>query len=371
MDKTIQCTIKMTKIMTIVGARPQFIKSAPVSRALQHAGIGQILVHTGQHYDQNMSEIFFEELGLPRPDINLGVGSGSHAKQTATMLVGVEAAILKNRPELVLVYGDTNSTLAGALAAAKLGVPVAHVESGLRSFNVRMPEEINRILTDRLAKVLFTPSRAANENLRREGFPEECIRCVGDVMYDAILMFRDLASMASGVMERLDLVPKNYVLATVHRAENTESRDRLQAIFEGLSRVGESLKVVLPLHPRTKNAYTRIVGRLPDNLLIIEPLGFIDMQRLETDALVIATDSGGVQKEAYWHGVPCVTLRDETEWMELVETGANLLCPPKRPVDVSDAILSRRTHRIGVQSLYGDGTAAKQIAASIGTLMVS
>lgn len=350
-------------ILTILGARPQFIKAAPVSLALAAAGLREIVLHTGQHYDDNMSGVFFRELGLRAPDIHLGVGSRSHAQQTAAMLVGIEKALLEHKPAWVLVYGDTNSTLAGALAAAKLRLPVAHVEAGLRSFNLLMPEEVNRLVADRLSRALFAPTSAACQNLRREGFPLDSVHRVGDVMFDAIRMFREAALRPSRVLAELRLQPKRYCLATIHRAENTDCPERLRAIFEGLGLAAQSLPVVLPLHPRTRQALRQLELEPPPNLRVLEPVGFLDMQRLEMDARVIATDSGGVQKEAFWHRVPCVTLRDETEWVELLETGANQLCPPASPARICAQLLEAQGRQVQPAPLYGDGTAARQIAA--------
>ncbi|HWX20978.1 MAG TPA: UDP-N-acetylglucosamine 2-epimerase (non-hydrolyzing) [Candidatus Binatia bacterium] len=350
-------------ILTVLGARPQFIKAKPVSAALADAGLREILLHTDQHYDDNMSGVFFRELGLRTPDIHLGVGSGSHGEQTGAMLIGVEKAILQHKPDWTLIYGDTNSTLAGALAASKLNVPVAHVEAGLRSFNLGMPEEINRIVADRLSLLLFAPTPAACENLCREGHPENRVHCVGDVMFDAILAFRETVLRSSKALTDLQLAPKSYFLATIHRAENTDRPARLRAIVDGLNLVAQTLPGVLPLHPRTRRAVQKLGLAFSPNLRVIEPLGFLDMQRLEMEARMIATDSGGVQKEAFWHRVPCVTLRDETEWVELVEAGANQLCPPADPRRICAHLLEASQRQVQSAPLYGNGTAAKQIAA--------
>jgi UDP-GlcNAc3NAcA epimerase len=353
------------KILTIVGARPQFIKAAPVSRALTEAAIEEVLLHTGQHYDRNMSDVFFQELGLRAPNLHLGIGSGSHAEQTAAMLVGIEKAILRHQPGWVLIYGDTNSTLAGALAAAKLHVPIAHVEAGLRSFNLRMPEEINRLVADRLSTILFAPTQTACANLRREGYPDAGIFLVGDVMYDAILGFRERARQDSHILAQLQLASNSFALATIHRAENTDSPKTLQTIFEGLALAARQMPVVIPLHPRTRKALALLGQALPENVRVIEPLGFLDMQCLEMAARVIATDSGGVQKEAFWHGVPCVTLRAETEWVELTEAGVNRLCPPTDAANICEALLGAKFPAGTLNTLYGDGTAAKKIAARL------
>lgn len=351
------------KILTIVGARPQFIKAAPVSRALAEAGIAEVLLHTGQHYDNNMSEVFFADLGLRAPEINLGVGSGPHGAQTGAMLAGVEQSLLRHKPDGVMIYGDTNSTLAGALAAAKLRIPLAHVEAGLRSFNRRMPEEINRVVADHVSDLLFAPTETARQNLRREGFGDDQIFLVGDVMYDAVLMFGARARQSSRILEQLQLTPKSYILATIHRAENTDRPENLRAIFAGLALAAARLPVVVPLHPRTRQALDQLPQTTAQAVRVIPPLGFLDMQRLEMDARVIATDSGGVQKEAFWHGVPCVTLRDETEWVELLEAGANRLCRLDSPAGISEALLSAKPWPKTARTLYGDGAAAQKIAA--------
>ncbi len=352
-------------VLTVVGARPQFIKAAPVSQALTEAGFEEVLVHTGQHYDEQMSGRFFAELGLSAPALNLGVGSGLHGEQTARMLTGLEQVMLDRRPDWVLVYGDTNSTLAGALAAAKLHVPVAHVEAGLRSFNRRMPEEINRLVTDTLSTLLFTPTDLARENLLREGVPSTRICASGDVMLDAALHFGPRARRESAILERLGLVAGEYVLATIHRAENTDNSARLGAIVSGLTDLTTDLRVVLPLHPRTKLSIDR-AGISTVGLDLVEPLGFLDMLRLEMDAAVIATDSGGVQKEAFFQRVPCVTMRDETEWLELVDAGWNRVVPPTTGAGIAAAV------RASVGSVgrdvtpYGSGQAAAIIASNLG-----
>lgn len=352
------------KIMTIVGARPQFIKAAPVSTALAQAGLHEYLLHTGQHYDRAMSDVFFEELGLRRPDLNLDVGSGSHAAQTAGMLVGIERALLEQKPDAVLIYGDTNSTLAGALAAVKVHIPVAHVEAGLRSFNRRMPEEINRITADALSSLLFVPTETARRNLEREGQPAERIVWTGDVMFDAALVFGDAARKRSRILETLGLEDKGYVLATVHRAENTDVVERLGAILNGLVMAARESPVVFPLHPRTRKAVAGLDLDL-SGLRLIEPVGFLDMVRLEQGAAVIATDSGGVQKEAFFHRVPCVTLREETEWVETLDLGWNRLCPPVSAEQTANVIIGARGNRGAEGSPYGLGMASQAIAAAL------
>ena len=352
------------RILTVVGARPQFIKAAPVSRALAALGIGEYLLHTGQHYDRAMSGVFFDELGLRPPDLNLEVGSGSHAAQTAAMLIGIERALNEQKPDWVLVYGDTNSTLAGALAASKLHITVAHVEAGLRSFNRRMPEEINRIMADAVSDLLFVPTDTARQNLRLEGQPDDRIVWTGDVMYDVALAFGEIARSRSRILDTLALQKQNYVLATVHRAENTDDPVRLGAIIGGLALVGRELPVVLPLHPRTRKAIAHSGVDL-SGIRITEPLGFLDMVRLEQEAAVIATDSGGVQKEAFFHRVPCVTLRDETEWVETATLGWNRVCPPVSPAQTAGVVLGARKTRGVEGSPYGEGAAARKIAEAL------
>jgi len=353
------------KILDIVGARPQFIKLAPIYKAIElhnredsQSAIEEVLVHTGQHYDYEMSQIFFDELGLKAPDYHLGVGSGTHGQQTGEMLRRIEEVLLEEKPDLVMVYGDTNSTLAGALATAKLHIPLAHVEAGLRSFNKKMPEEINRVLTDHVSDLLFCPTQTAVENLRREGI-EKGVHLVGDVMYDAVLLYIGLAEKKSKIIEQMGVKPKFYALATIHRAENTDQPRKLQAIFEGLERVAkEGLPVILPLHPRTRKELNTL-DIDPKEVLVLDPLSYLDMLVLEKNARVILTDSGGVQKEAFFFRVPCVTLREETEWVETVETGWNTLvgCDPWRMVQAA------LETRLGGESVwpYGDGQAAKRI----------
>lgn len=354
-------------IVTIIGARPQFIKAAPLSRALRAAGAREVLVHTGQHYDRSMSDVFFEELEVPRPDHNLGVGSLPHGAQTGRMLEAVEQVLLRERPDWVLVYGDTNSTLAGALAAVKLHVPVAHVEAGLRSFNRRMPEEINRVLTDQVSDRLYTPTATAAEHLRREGAAPERVRPVGDVMYDAALYFGARSEERSRVLEALGLAPKGYVLGTVHRAENTDDPARLEAVFQGLASVAEECPVVVPVHPRTRAALEGrgLLDRVAARVRLVDPVGYLDMVRLERNARLIATDSGGVQKEAFFHRVPCVTLREETEWTELVELGWNRTVPPTSAAALAAGVRAGLGSRGREGRPYGDGDAAVRIAADL------
>lgn len=355
----------MLKVLSVVGARPQFIKAAAVSRALRASSIAEFLVHTGQHYDPQMSNVFFDELGIAAPDLNLNSGSGHHGAQTGSMLIGLEQAMIDQKPDWVVVYGDTNSTLAGTLAAAKLQIPIAHVEAGLRSFNRRMPEEINRIVADALASLLFVPTESSRGNLLREGVPEHRIRLIGDVMYDAMLMFRDRAASSSSALHRMGLKNTPFVLATVHRSENTDDPERLRAIIGGLRLVAETLRVILPLHPRTRKQMQGFPDSAVGQLEVIQPLGFLDMMSLEMAADVIATDSGGVQKEAFFHGVPCVTLRSETEWTELVDLGWNRLVRSLTPDSIATSILTARGVRGNSAQPYGDGHASERIARAL------
>jgi len=352
------------KIITIVGARPQFVKAAVVSRALRQAPdkVDELLVHTGQHYDDNMSRVFFEELGVPKPSYNLGIGGGSHGQNTGRMLEAIETVLLKERPDWVLVYGDTDSTLAGTLASVKLHIPVAHVEAGLRSFNRAMPEELNRVLTDHASSLLFTPTAVATSNLNREGIETTHIRQVGDVMFDAALFYSKLAEDGSKILSQLGVKKGEYALATLHRAENTDSRERLAGILEGLAQ--SPLPVVLPLHPRTAKRLGEYSLELPKTVLKIDPIGYLDMMKLEKNASLIATDSGGIQKEAYFHQVPCITLRDETEWKELVEIGANRIVGADPDV-IGDSLKHGCSFPDEAGQLYGDGTAAQKIAKEL------
>lgn len=354
----------MLKLMSIVGARPQFIKAALVTRLLRTSpGIQEVLVHTGQHYDFAMSELFFQELELPPPDRYLGIGSGSHGEQTGRMLIALENTMRELAPDLALVYGDTNSTLAGALAAAKLHIPVAHVEAGLRSFNRRMPEEINRVVSDHLAELLFAPTEIAVKNLLTEGIPRERIHLVGDVMYDACLHFRKRAEGFGALFGRIGVKPHSYILVTIHRAENTDDGGRLENLCRALFLLAAHHPVVFPVHPRTAQRIREFLpGAPPPSLHLLEPVGYLEMMALEAHALLIATDSGGVQKEAYFHRVPCVTLREETEWVELLESGWNVLAPPTLPAEaLVRAILSRLGTCGKDLPLYGEGKAAERI----------
>ncbi|NUQ86766.1 MAG: UDP-N-acetylglucosamine 2-epimerase (non-hydrolyzing) [Anaerolineales bacterium] len=343
------------KILTVVGARPQFVKAAAVNRVLceKHT---EVILHTGQHYDESMSEVFFRELDIPEPDYNLGVGSAGHSAQTGEMLIRMEPIFEKENPDWVLVYGDTNSTLAGALVASKMHIPLAHVEAGLRSFNRAMPEEINRVVTDHLSQLLFCPAQKAVGNLKLEGVTSG-VHIVGDVMYDAVLRHSATAEKKSTILSSLNLESKKYLLATVHRVSNVDETQTLLNILETFGMLGET--VVFPVHPRTRKAIQTAGFSLGENVKLIEPVGYLDMLWLEKNARVILTDSGGVQKEAYWFGTPCVTLREETEWVETVEAGWNVVVGTQRG-RIIDAVrnVSPPAAR---PNLFGDGTASQNI----------
>lgn len=367
----------LMKICTIIGARPQFIKAAAVSRAIaEHnrfsnnsapltphpLSVTEVIIHTGQHYDDGMSAIFFRELEIPEPRYNIGIGSGSHGKQTGEMLAAIEKILISETPDWVLVYGDTNSTLAGALAAAKLHVPVIHVEAGLRSFNRRMPEEINRVITDHLSTLLFCPSQVSADNLVSEGISKG-ISIVGDVMADALQFAAAKVAKNVDIFHRLNIERKGYCLATIHRAENTDEPGRLNSIISALLKLVESVPVVLPLHPRTKKILEATHPALltPDAALkIIDPLGYFDIIALEQSSRMIFTDSGGMQKEAYWLKVPCITLRDETEWVETAESGWNIIAGANYE-KIIDAALSFNSPAQHPPLYGGDGYAAKRI----------
>ena len=386
------------KICTIIGARPQFIKAAAVSRAIAAHNrevsrltpnpslLTEIIIHTGQHYDDDMSAVFFRELEIPNPAYNLGIGSGGHGTQTGQMLAGIEDILLKEKPDWVLIYGDTNSTLAGALAASKLHIPIAHVEAGLRSFNRRMPEEINRVMADHLSTLLFCPSQTAVDNLRAEGIPSPLtsdplprtcasqiphpspftphVLIVGDVMADAFQFAAAKVSQKLDVLQRFKIEEKRYYLATIHRAENTDDEQRLYNIMNAFSKIAENEIVILPLHPRTKKILSDKISTFNPALRIIDPVGYFDIVVLQKSALMILTDSGGMQKEAYWSKVPCITLRDETEWVETVETGWNVLAG----ADYDRIIQAVDTMKPYMEQppLYGDGHAAEKIIEALG-----
>jgi UDP-GlcNAc3NAcA epimerase len=358
--------INKMKIVTVIGARPQFIKAAVFSRAVfewnkkqSDEKVQEVIVHTGQHYDHNMSQVFFDELGIPKPDYDLGIGGGTHGAATGAMLEKVEKVLQEEKPDWLLVYGDTNSTLVGSLAAAKLHIKVVHIEAGLRSFNKRMPEEINRILTDHLSDVSFCPTDTAVKHLESEGIKKGVFN-VGDVMFDASLFYRHKADEDSNILSQLGITTKKYVLTTCHRAENTDCDVRLAGIVDGLNKIAENYNVILPLHPRTKLSLEKykLIEKL-ENVKIIQPVAFLDMIKLEENASLIITDSGGVQKEAYFFKVPCVTLRDETEWTETVNAGWNTLVGADSNA-IQEAFNNRKMNHDWV-NLYGNGDAGNKI----------
>lgn len=352
------------KIVTIIGARPQFIKAAAVSRALRKYH-KEVLVHTGQHYDTNMSDIFFKELEIPKPDYNLGVGSGSHARQTSEMMIGIEKILIDETPHCVLVYGDTNSTLAGALTASKLKIPVIHVEAGLRSYNMNMPEEINRILTDRISRVLFCPTKTAVSNLREEGI-HHGIYYIGDVMCDAVLYYSNKISSQDKkeYIKKLQIlygdgIPNKWYLATLHRAENTESTTNIAQVLSAFEELAEP--VIFPVHPRTRKMVLQLCTELHlKNVLVTEPIGYLEMLYFTKNAIKVITDSGGLQKEAYILHTPCVTIREQTEWVETLSGNYNILAHPlKEDVlrKVNKTVIGGSEH----SDFYGNGNAAEQL----------
>lgn len=354
------------KLVTVVGARPQFIKAAPVSRALREQGHRELILHTGQHYDRSMSDVFFDELGLATPDVNLGVGSGTHGRQTAEMLVGVERVLQEQRPDWVVVYGDTNSTLAAALAAAKLRSPLAHVEAGLRSYNREMPEEHNRVLTDHCADLLLCPSETAVRNLAEEGIVEGVAR-VGDPMFDVLRACEDRIDASRGVLDRAGVESGRYAVATLHRAYTADVPERLRRVLRAFGRLEEP--VILPLHPRTRRRLddddlSEGTSGIPENVSLLEPLGYLDMMALVGHARIVLTDSGGLQKEAFWLGVPCVTLRPETEWRETVESGWNVVTGTD-PDRIVEAAVGRGWPSGPRPPVYGEGDAALRIVTAL------
>jgi len=352
-------------VLTVLGARPQFIKAATVSRALKKYGIEEIIVHTGQHFDANMSQVFFDEMEIPHPHYNLEISGLQHGAMTGRMLEKIEEVLLKEKPNYVLVYGDTNSTLAGALAAAKLHIPVAHVEAGLRSFEMKMPEEINRILTDRISSILFCPTKTAVTNLENEGYKNfDCqIEQVGDVMYDAVLFYQKKATSQSTIISKVGLMPNNFVLCTMHRAENTNDPDRLRAICSALNEIHKQIPVVLPLHPRTRGYLKSLNIEL--SVLLLDPVGYFDMLALLQNCKLVMTDSGGLQKEAFFFQKFCITLRDQTEWVELIESGTNQLAGADSVAILNSfEELANRPFPV-TASLYGQGNAAELIAQKL------
>ena len=377
----------MLKFVTIVGARPQFIKASAISRAIRNSfsdQISEIIIHTGQHYDDNMSEVFFQELSIPIPDYKLNVGSGNHGIQTAAMLSGIEQILLKELPDYVLVYGDTNSTLAGAIAASKLGIPLVHIEAGLRSFNKNMPEEINRILCDHVSSLLFTPTLKGLDNLLQEGFKTNTkppyhidnpgvIHC-GDIMYDNSLFFSKIANEKSNILKIYDLKKEDYLLVTLHRSSNTDDLLRLNSIFKALDRISmqHKLIMVIPIHPRTRNKW----DELPDDVSkaqisknkfvnIIPAVSYIDFTCLEQNALMIITDSGGVQKESFFFEKKCLILREETEWVELVDMGMAELCGADENKILNGFSKLKKKNGLKYPKIYGDGKAAEFILKKI------
>ncbi len=358
-----------TKVLTVIGARPQFIKAAVVSRAIGEAGalrpgvLREVLVHTGQHHDTNMSDVFFDEMRIPRPTHHLGITGGSHGAMTGRMLEAIESVLLLEYPDWVLVYGDTNSTLAGALAAVKLHIPVAHVEAGLRSFNRKMPEEVNRVLTDHVADRLFAPTDTAVANLHREGISGSKVHQVGDVMFDAALFYKQIAEPREHTGRLLEALGSRFFLATVHRAENTDDKRRLGEIMRALCDVSSRTSIVLPLHPRTR----KLLGSWapPPSLHVIEPVGYFDVISLLQSCRGVLTDSGGLQKEAFFFGKRCVVLRDETEWVELVEGHFNALAGADREKIVSLATTFLGQHAESATALYGDGHAGERIVEAL------
>lgn len=371
--------LPLMKLVTIIGARPQIIKAAALSRAVrkfQHP-VHEIIVHTGQHYDPNMSDVFIRELGIPQPDYNLGVGSGSHGKQTASMLSGIEEILEKEKPDWLVVYGDTNSTLAAAIAGSKIHVPVAHIEAGLRSYNKQMPEEINRILCDHVSTLLFSPTLAGFENLKKEGFKinqapftfdNPGIFHCGDLMYDNSLYFASQAESLTSIAEQLQLKDAKYILATIHRNNNTDDPDRLNTLLETLSDLAaeNNLRVILPLHPRTRKMMDQFLNeevkkKIEGNhFVIIDPASFLEMIVLEQHAEIVITDSGGVQKEAYYFKKPCIILRPETEWVELVENGCAKICDAD-PLKITNAFSELTQKTLNYPTVFGDGNAAEFI----------
>ncbi len=356
----------MKKVITIVGARPQFVKAATLSRQFQIFGIDEKIIHTGQHFDANMSEVFFEEMEIPKPAYNLDIHGLTHGAMTGRMLEDIEQILLNEKPEGVIVYGDTNSTLAGALAAAKLHIPVIHVEAGLRSFNMQMPEEINRILTDRISNVLFCPTDTAVQNLKNEGFDNMPVQILknGDVMQDAAMYYAARAEQKSDILKKNNLT--DFVLATIHRQENTDSEENLRNIVTGLNEINRQIPVVVPIHPRTRNILANL--NIVPEFTLIDPVGYFDMIMLLKNCKLVITDSGGVQKEAFFFGKHCITLREQTEWVELVENDFNILVgsDAKKLKNAFEYFKSKKSD-FSID-LYGNGKAAKSIAEKLLTL---
>jgi len=349
------------KIATILGARPQFIKASMVSKeVIENSDVQEVIIHTGQHFDENMSKIFFQEMGIPAPKYNLGINTLPHGAMTGRMLEEIEKTLQKEKPDWVLVYGDTNSTIAGALSAVKMHIPVAHVEAGLRSFNRKMPEEINRVLTDHLCDICFAPTDTAVKNLRTEGISEEKIKLVGDVMFDASLYFSSILDKDSNFLQKLNLINGSYILSTIHRPENTDHRDRLQSIIEAFNQINSSNIVVLPIHPRTKRKLLQL--KIKTDFITIDPVGYLHMLMLIKNCKMVLTDSGGLQKEAYYLKKCCVTIRDETEWVELVDYGVNVLtgANKRKIIDSFEKMLNNKDADFS-KKLFGNGNTGKLI----------
>jgi len=356
------------KIITIVGARPQFVKAAALSREISKTnGIEEVLVHTGQHFDSNMSDIFFKELDIPLPDYNLEISGGTHAQMTSRMMGPIETVLLKEKPNFIIIYGDTNSTLAASLVAAKIHIPIIHIEAGLRSFNRKMPEEINRIIADRISSINFCPTDTALENLKNEGIRKN-VFVVGDVMYDVSQYYKNIALSRSSVIDNLNMKNKDFALATCHRAENTDNPDSLKEILEAFSEINEIMPLIFSIHPRTKKLISRFnLTSFLKKFTVIDPLSFLDMVVLEQKASVILTDSGGVQKEAFFYRTPCITLRDETEWVETVELGWNQIVGANKS-KICKAFRNREVHKkIKQTEPYGDGFSSERIIKIINT----
>lgn len=370
----------MLKLLTIIGARPQIIKSAAISRAIQSyysKEVQEVIVHTGQHYDSKMSAIFFEELQIPLPNYNLQVGSGKHGEQTAKMIIGIEEILEKEEPDFLVIYGDTNSTLAGAIAASKIHVPIVHIEAGLRSYNKKMPEELNRILADHVSTFLFSPTITGMKNLQKEGFNLQTVAPftannpgifnVGDVMYDNSLHFAEIASQKVNIIQQLGLGKGKYVLATIHRNNNTDDATRLNEIFKAFVHISNEVKIVLPLHPRTLKQIEQLLDKSllsslnHSSILLIPPVSYMEMIQLEENAQIIITDSGGVQKEAYFFSKPCIILRSETEWVEIIESGSGVLCDANKEVIIENFNFFIRKEKILFNNIYGAGDAAVNI----------
>jgi len=377
----------MLKIVTVVGARPQIIKAAALSRTIRNSfskEIKEIIIHTGQHYDANMSQVFFEELGIPAPDINLNIGSGSHGKQTAAMLEGIEKVLLAEKPDYIVLYGDTNSTLAGAIAASKIHIPIVHIEAGLRSFNKSMPEEINRIMCDHSSTLLFVPTSTGIKNLEKEGFSTEnaapytadhpgVFHC-GDIMFDNLVYFSEIAGQKTDIMQTLNLVENEFVLCTIHRDNNTDSPERLQQIISAMCNIAEKmhLKIVIPMHPRTskiiesklpEELYKRLSGN--KNIHMIPPVSYLEMIVLEKNANLILSDSGGVQKEAYFFKKPLVVARPETEWVEIIENGAGIIADADEKRIISAIMHFKNIGSLDFPNVFGDGHAAEFICRTM------